>query len=34
MINAGGAAVAVDAGGTVGAGMNQSGVMLGIRHTF
>lgn len=34
MRNAGGAAVAVDAGGTVGAGLNQTGVMLGIRHTF
>jgi predicted porin len=34
MKNAGGAAVAVDAGGTVGPGLNQSGVMLGVRHTF
>ena len=34
MRNAGGAAVAIDAGGTVGAGLNQTGVMLGIRHSF
>lgn len=34
MNNAGGAAVALDAGGTVGAGLNQTGVMLGIRHAF
>lgn len=34
MRNAGGAAVAVDAGGTVGLGLNQTGVMLGIRHNF
>ena len=32
--NAGLAAVALDAGGTVGVGLNQSGVMTGIRHTF
>ncbi|MES2257957.1 MAG: porin [Pseudomonadota bacterium] len=32
--NRGGAAIAVDAGGTVGKGMNQSGLMTGIRHTF
>jgi predicted porin len=32
--NAGSAAVALDAGGSVGAGLNQAGVMSGIRHTF
>lgn len=32
--NAGVAAIAVDAGGTVGAGMNQTGIMTGIRHSF
>jgi predicted porin len=32
--NAGSAAVALDAGGTVGAGLNQAGVMTGMRHTF
>ncbi|MGS0741382.1 porin, partial [Glaciimonas sp. GG7] len=32
--NAGSAAVALDAGGTVGVGLNQAGVMTGIRHTF
>lgn len=32
--NAGGAAVAVDAGGTVGAGTTQNGVLLGLRHAF
>ncbi|WP_416348546.1 porin [Glaciimonas sp. Gout2] len=32
--NAGSAAVALDAGGTVGTGLNQVGVMTGIRHTF
>lgn len=32
--NAGRAAVSVDAGGTVGIGQNQSGVMTGLRHTF
>jgi predicted porin len=32
--NAGNAAVALDAGGTVGAGMNQLGVMTGVRHVF
>lgn len=34
MKNAGQAAIALDAGGTVGTGMNQSGVSTGIRHTF
>lgn len=34
MRNAGAAAIAVDAGGTVGAGMNQTGIMAGIRHSF
>lgn len=32
--NGGTSAVAVDAGGSVGAGKNQLGVMSGIRHTF
>jgi predicted porin len=32
--NRGDAAIAVDAGGTVGKGMNQTGLMTGIRHTF
>jgi predicted porin len=32
--NAGSAAVALDAGGTVGVGMSQSGAMIGLRHTF
>lgn len=32
--NSGTSAIAVDAGGTVGTGMNQLGVMTGIRHTF
>ncbi|MBO9536635.1 porin [Herbaspirillum sp.] len=32
--NGGTSAVAIDAGGTVGAGKNQVGVMTGIRHTF
>ncbi|BEV17306.1 porin [Herbaspirillum sp. DW155] len=32
--NGGTSAVAIDAGGTVGAGKNQFGVMSGIRHTF
>ncbi|WP_370551249.1 porin [Glaciimonas sp. PAMC28666] len=32
--NSGSAAVALDAGGTVGTGLNQAGVMSGIRHTF
>jgi predicted porin len=34
MKNAGNAALALDAGGTVGIGKNQSGVMTGLRHTF
>ncbi|MCU6501698.1 porin [Rugamonas sp. A1-17] len=34
MKNAGQAAIALDAGGTVGTGMNQSGVSTGIRHSF
>lgn len=32
--NSGTAALAVDAAGTVGAGMSQSGVMVGMRHFF
>lgn len=32
--NAGKAAIAIDAGGTAGAGMNQAGVMTGMRHSF
>jgi predicted porin len=32
--NSGNAAVALDAGGTVGVGMSQSGAMVGLRHTF
>lgn len=34
MNNAGGAAVAIDAGGTVGAGQDQNGLMVGLRHAF
>lgn len=34
MNNAGGASVAIDAGGTVGAGRDQNGLMVGIRHVF
>ena len=34
MQNKGGAAIALDAGGTVGAGLNQSGLLAGVRHTF
>jgi predicted porin len=34
MKNAGQSAIALDAGGTVGVGLNQVGVMTGIRHTF
>lgn len=34
MANKGSSAVALDAGGTVGAGMGQNGVMLGLRHSF
>lgn len=32
--NSGSAAVALDSGGTVGTGLNQTGVMAGIRHAF
>jgi predicted porin len=34
MSNHGTAALALDAGGTVGAGMGQSGIMAGLRHAF
>lgn len=34
MHNSGTAALALDAGGTVGAGLNQSGVLAGMRHAF
>jgi predicted porin len=34
MKNAGAAAIALDAGGTVGTGLNQSGISAGVRHTF
>jgi predicted porin len=34
MKNKGASAVALDAGGTVGAGLTQNGVMAGLRHTF
>ena len=34
MANDGAAAVALDAGGTVGAGRTQYGVMAGMRHFF
>jgi predicted porin len=34
MANKGASAVALDAGGTVGAGLGQNGVMAGLRHTF
>lgn len=34
MRNEGGAAIPVDAGGAVGAGLNQTGLMTGVRHTF
>ena len=34
MNNAGSAAIALDAGGTVGAGLNQSGLSVGVRHAF
>jgi predicted porin len=34
MDNKGASAVALDAGGTVGAGMAQNGLMAGLRHTF
>jgi predicted porin len=32
--NSGASAAPLDAGGTVGAGMTQNGVMIGLRHTF
>lgn len=34
MKNAGAAAIALDVGGTVGAGLSQSGISAGVRHTF
>jgi predicted porin len=34
MDNEGPSAVALDAGGTVGAGLTQNGVMVGLRHHF
>lgn len=34
MNNGGTAALALDAGGTVGAGLNQSGILVGMRHAF
>jgi predicted porin len=34
MKNHGAAAIALDAGGTVGVGMNQSGISAGVRHVF
>lgn len=34
MKNAGAAALALDAGGTVGAGLSQSGISAGVRHAF
>jgi predicted porin len=34
MANKGTSAVALDAGGTVGAGLGQNGIMAGLRHTF
>jgi predicted porin len=34
MRNDGASAVALDAGGTVGAGLTQNGLMAGLRHTF
>jgi predicted porin len=34
MKNSGASAVALDAGGTVGVGLTQNGVMAGLRHTF
>ena len=34
MANKGNSAVALDAGGTVGTGMGQNGVMMGLRHNF
>jgi predicted porin len=34
MKNSGTSAVALDAGGSVGAGLTQNGIMAGLRHTF
>jgi predicted porin len=34
MANKGTSAVSLDAGGTVGAGLGQNGLMIGLRHTF
>ena len=34
MKNSGSSAIALDAGGTVGAGKTQNGIMAGLRHTF
>jgi predicted porin len=34
MKNSGLSAIALDAGGTVGVGRSQNGVMAGLRHTF
>jgi hypothetical protein len=34
MRNKGLAAIALDVGGTVGVGMNQSGLSVGVRHGF
>jgi hypothetical protein len=34
MDNHGGAAIALDAGGTTAPGKTQSGVMAGVRHAF
>jgi predicted porin len=34
MKNAGAAAIALDVGGTVGAGLSQSGLSVGVRHAF
>ena len=34
MKNSGVAAISLDAGGTVGPGLSQSGVSAGVRHTF
>ncbi|OYO27541.1 porin [Janthinobacterium sp. PC23-8] len=34
MNNSGTSAVALDAGGTVGAGLSQNGIMAGLRHSF
>ena len=34
MKNGGAAAIPLDVGGTVGVGMNQSGLSVGVRHAF